>query len=549
MATYRLAVLLAAGLLSFPSASSAVFHQMKIVEIFPGGTGVMPSPPAAAQYIMLQMYAGGQTLVAGHEVTVYGADGSPTATFAFTTNLANGSNQATVLLATTEAEAFFSVTADLSLGAGPVLDPTGGKVCFEDIDCVSWGNFAGSRLSPSPSGTPFGYPEGLIIGHAIVRDTSHGSPALQGGDDTDDSKGDFDCAPTAKPTQNNGTFGTYTDATPCPVCGNDSDEAGEQCDGTDDAACPGGCQSDCVCPAHDSVVLPVKPVSAKVPDDPPMSVTKKIKVKVVNADLTEGGNDTVKLTATSDCPMGVTVSTPDFDLSDPGIGDEIAIDSGGKKTATVFVTVTEAAFTTFNRKAPKRCTLTFTSETIATNPPGPGGDIPVVSNLDPTAANNVMTAELNVVDQNDSPTASPPHESYAASVKPVKAGIRAGNTSAAKKAKVAVGNADILPSPDTDDPISLTVDVSGCPGPPAVAVDFDRKTPGDQTTALVDGGKTAKANVLLTFAAAAVNTVNPKAPHRCTAELTATGPGGPADPDTTNNTTKLVIDILDKNDF
>lgn len=32
-----------------------------------------------------------------------------------------------------------------------------------------------------------------------------------------------------------------------PVCGNERVEAGEQCDGTDDAACPGTCGQDCVC--------------------------------------------------------------------------------------------------------------------------------------------------------------------------------------------------------------------------------------------------------------------------------------------------------------
>ena len=31
------------------------------------------------------------------------------------------------------------------------------------------------------------------------------------------------------------------------VCGNDIREGDEQCDGTDDAACPGNCQPDCTC--------------------------------------------------------------------------------------------------------------------------------------------------------------------------------------------------------------------------------------------------------------------------------------------------------------
>lgn len=34
-----------------------------------------------------------------------------------------------------------------------------------------------------------------------------------------------------------------------PVCGNDTTESGEDCDGTDDSACDGLCQADCTCPA------------------------------------------------------------------------------------------------------------------------------------------------------------------------------------------------------------------------------------------------------------------------------------------------------------
>lgn len=34
----------------------------------------------------------------------------------------------------------------------------------------------------------------------------------------------------------------------CPVCGNDTVDPGETCDGTADAACPGHCQPDCTCP-------------------------------------------------------------------------------------------------------------------------------------------------------------------------------------------------------------------------------------------------------------------------------------------------------------
>lgn len=534
----RGAVLGIVGILAIPSVSSASFHLMKITEIFAGKSGDLN-----AQYVMLQMYSGGQNLVMGHTVTVYDAAGVVAGTFTFPTDVPSGNSQDYILLATAEAETLFSISADLVIT--PALAAAGGKVCFEDIDCVSWGSFSGSSSSPSPSGTPFGYPDGIQTGHAIRRDISHGNAStLQEGDDTNDSRDDFDCVNTAMPINNAGASGTYTDPVACPVCGDNIKQSGEQCDGADATACPGGCLTSCVCPAHDSVVLPVKPVKVKIPDEAPVSVTKTVKVKVVNADVNEGGNDTIKLTATSNCPVGVTVGTPDFG----GAGDETVVDAGRKATAAVAVTVTDAAFTTFNSKAPKRCTLTFTSTTTGTNPPGGGGNVAVVSNLDPTTSNNSTTAELNVFDENDTESSSPPHESFAVSLKPVKVKIAAGNTASTKKTKPVVGNADIVPAADTDDAINVTVDVSACPGPPTVALDMNRDMAGDQSSTLVDGGRTGKGELLLTFDASAVTTGNAKSPQRCTATITATGPTDP-DPDTTNNATKLVIDILDKNDL
>jgi hypothetical protein len=126
--------------------------------------------------------------------------------------------------------------------------------------------------------------------------------------------------------------------------------------------------------------------------------------------------------------------------------------------------------------------------------------------------------------------------------------IAAGKTAVTKKAKPTVGNADTLPSPDTGDSVSVAVDASACPGPPTFTLDMDRRTDGNQSSALVDGGRTAKGQLLLTFDPAAVTTSNAKSPQRCTVTVTATGPSDP-DPDPTNNTTKLVIDILDKNDL
>ena len=106
------------------SPASATFHLMKIREIFPGTTAA-----PGAQYVMLQMYFAGQNLVSGHFIRVFDAGGATVATFTFAANVANGADQATILIATTDAQTLFGITADLLMT--PVLPVTGGAVCFD----------------------------------------------------------------------------------------------------------------------------------------------------------------------------------------------------------------------------------------------------------------------------------------------------------------------------------------------------------------------------------------------------------------------------------
>ena len=66
---------------------------------------------------MLQMWTAGQNVVGGHQLTVYNGDGSLAATLSFPPSpggdVANGANQATILIGTAEAQTFFGVTMDL----------------------------------------------------------------------------------------------------------------------------------------------------------------------------------------------------------------------------------------------------------------------------------------------------------------------------------------------------------------------------------------------------------------------------------------------------
>lgn len=216
---FRLAV---AALVCLSAPAFAAFHLMKIVEVFPG-TPVAPN----AQYVVLQMYAGGQTVVAGHVVTVFDATGAEINSFEFLGNVANGANQAKILIATTQAQTFFGVTANLVMT--PVIPVGGGKICFDSspIDCVAWGNYSGSALGV---GAPFrrstGMP-GLLPGRAAIRRLDFfGSPTtLENADDTDNSATDFLLGPPQL-RNNAGQAGTP----PASTCGNNALESVEQCD-------------------------------------------------------------------------------------------------------------------------------------------------------------------------------------------------------------------------------------------------------------------------------------------------------------------------------
>jgi hypothetical protein len=188
------AALLALCLLG-PSAAPALatFHLVKVREVYPGSAA---SPDA--EYVELQMYAAGQNFVGGHFVRAYDASGAVVGTSTFPGDVPNSANQSTMLLATPQAEAAFGLVADAPLSPTGQLSPAGGAVCWETIDCVSWGSFAGSL--PSPAGTPVapvGVPDGMALRRSIARGCA---TALDTADDSDQSQADLEAVfPAPRP--------------------------------------------------------------------------------------------------------------------------------------------------------------------------------------------------------------------------------------------------------------------------------------------------------------------------------------------------------------
>jgi cysteine-rich repeat protein len=229
---------------AFPA--QATFHLMKVVEIFPG-TAAAPD----AQYVVIQMYTGGQNLVAGHELTVFNAAGAAVATFTFSSNVGNGANQAKILIATSRAQAFFGLNADLVMSASILA--AGGKVCFAGtIDCVAWGAYSGPA---SGVGTPFNVAGGLVSGRAAIRrlDIAGSASVLDAADDTGNCATDF-VAGLPAPRNNAGMMGSI----PAGTCGNGALEGLEQCD--DGNPVNGdGCSSTCAVEAQTAEVPAAAP--------------------------------------------------------------------------------------------------------------------------------------------------------------------------------------------------------------------------------------------------------------------------------------------------
>ncbi len=217
-ATSKLAAL--AITLFAAQAANASFHIMKVVEVF-GGAQAAPN----AQYVVIQMYSGGQNQVGGHGISVFGPTGTLIQTFSFPGPVAVGTNQSKILIATPQAATFFNLTADLTM-ASAVIPIAGGKVCFDSspVDCLAWGNYSGDLTG---IGTPFNVSTGLVLTKAATRrlNIAGGATTLEAADDTDNCANDF-LAQMPTPRNNAGTAGTI----PVNTCPNMIIEGLEECD-------------------------------------------------------------------------------------------------------------------------------------------------------------------------------------------------------------------------------------------------------------------------------------------------------------------------------
>jgi hypothetical protein len=186
------------------SSAAASFHENLIRQVHEGSGG-------NGDYVELQAYAAGQNFVANKYVALYDGGGGLLDYVTIPSNLPNGANQASILVAHDA-----STTGADVINSTLNVDNTNGYACYEDqlpptattaLDCVSWGQFAPGFLpSLSPTGTPAlnnptGFPDNTSLTRSIARGCA---TALDPADDTNNSAADF-AVTTRTPRSNSQT--------------------------------------------------------------------------------------------------------------------------------------------------------------------------------------------------------------------------------------------------------------------------------------------------------------------------------------------------------
>jgi hypothetical protein len=287
---------------------------------------------------------------------------------------------------------------------------------------------------------------------------------------------------------------------------------------------------------HDSVVLTFDPIEVSIPvgNDP---FTSNITVQVKNADVNpvrEDPGHQIRLVATDgDCPQGTVTGQPDFDRGAEGVQDTTLVAGGTPATAIAQVTVSRDMFAPFDHRTPTRCTLWFFASEAS-------GD-----SEDPTPDNNAYAVNLDVTDSAD-PVGQTGDEFWVESMKPVAIKIPPGQASVSQQIKPSVHRSSSIPAGSSDMDVTVSASDGDCPPGTVGYVDFDRRQAGHQSQFLLRRGKRARGVLGLTIRADAFTSPSNDSPRRCTALITATGQG---DTDPSNNTTRLVIDVTDRNDF
>jgi len=200
-----------------PAQSHALFHISAIDEVLASLDG-----DASQQFIEVKMLFGAQNRVSNAVIAAFDANGVYVEDIlVIPTDVANGTNGARWIAATSAFQSAHAFTADFTMPAGIPLG--GGMVCWgapvqgflppmdpttwdhtdpnNYVDCLAYGTYSG------PTNHLIGTPTTLVAeGHSLARQS-----------ETDDNAADFACADVATPTNNSGQSVNVPASAPCAV--------------------------------------------------------------------------------------------------------------------------------------------------------------------------------------------------------------------------------------------------------------------------------------------------------------------------------------------
>jgi hypothetical protein len=198
-----------------------------------------------------------------------------------------------------------------------------------------------------------------------------------------------------------------------------------------------------------------------------------------------------------------------------------------------------------------RCGANRTAESFANNVRAGGDDIQVVA-----VGDNCGGASTVVVDSGANgiaETRAQGAELVMSRALPARVIIRHGRNTASLRLKVAVLNAEFGTTAPATRTFSLVGDDGSCPAGTVSQIDADPRTPGLQPTASVSRGRRIKGSAVVTFEVGDVTSVDRDIPFRCSVTLTAqatdTAPAADDASNTTNNTARIELEVVDLNDL
>lgn len=198
-----------------------------------------------------------------------------------------------------------------------------------------------------------------------------------------------------------------------------------------------------------------------------------------------------------------------------------------------------------------RCGANRTAESFANNVRAGGDDIQLVAVGQ--QCGNAGTAVIDSGANGIAETRAQGAELVISRGPPGRVVIRKGRNAASARFKFSVLNAEFGSGAPADRAFSVVGDDVSCPSGTITEIDVDSRTSGVQSTARVARGRRMKGSALVAFEVGDVTTVDRAIPFRCAVSLTATAadtsPTADDASNTSNNTARIELEVVDLNDL